>query len=94
MKWPLPTRHCLIPEAVVSKEVTLPDSIMLSHRYYDHPTNFEHGVPGLISHERNNSDEESFDNATPTNHRNVRLNTLTATTPTTTAPTSILSGQA
>jgi hypothetical protein len=46
-----PYQHNLVPEAVFSKEATLPDGIMLSHRYYDHPTDFEHGLPEFLSHE-------------------------------------------
>jgi hypothetical protein len=63
-----------IPEAVFWEEATLPNSIMSSHRYYDQPTDFEHSLPGLISRE-NDLDEDSLDDAAPTCHRNVWLNT-------------------
>jgi hypothetical protein len=43
--------HNPVPAAVFSEEATLPDSILSSHRYFDHPPNFEPDLPELLSHE-------------------------------------------
>jgi hypothetical protein len=67
-------QHNPVPAAVFSEETTLLDSILSSHRYYDHPSDFEPDLPKLLSH-AHNSDEESIDDSAPTDHRNVWLNT-------------------
>jgi hypothetical protein len=63
------------PNPVFSEEATIPDSLISHHSHYNHPSDFEHDLPELISRP-NGSDEDSWDNSPPNDQRNVWLHGL------------------
>jgi hypothetical protein len=64
MNWPLPA---------LATTVTISDSLVSHHSPYDHPSDFEHDLPELISRP-NDSDKDSWDDSPPNGQRNVWFN--------------------